>query len=137
MLCQQSFAEVCVSWSKLSKILSKNGPFSNCFIQERNEGIDPSLENTEKTRYIYNNILCHSIKFLLTSAFLGVLQYFPYEVMATSYSQTFFPKLGTSKLNLLVSFMKNGSQELILLKKEFGSDFSILWLHFAFPLSHR
>ena len=53
--------------------------------------------------------------------------------MATSYSQTFFPKLGTSKLNLLVSFMKNGSQELILLKKEFGSDFRIFRFIFAFP----
>ena len=33
--------------------------------------------------------------------------------------------------------MKNGSQELTLLKKELDSDFSVFWLNFAFVLRHR
>ena len=33
--------------------------------------------------------------------------------------------------------MKNGSQEIILLKKEFDSDFSKFWPHFHIYMSHH
>ena len=55
----------------------------------------------------------------------------PDDAMATLYGQKFNSKLFTHKTESTGKILKNGSQELILLKKEFDSDFSLFWSHFC------
>ena len=66
------------------------------------------------------------------SEYLGIIRKKLREGKSSSFiwSNILLRVFGNSKLNLMVKFYENRSKEIILLKKEINSKFSIFWPHF-------